>query len=71
MLKFLPLILIAIFLLKGVTNYLQSYFIGYVGNRVVTNIREEVYFHLQSLSLIFTGEFYWYPDYQGLRHGGV
>ncbi len=53
MLKLLPLALIAIFLLKGVTNYLQSYFIGFVGNRVVTNIREEVYFHIQSLSLSF------------------
>ncbi len=53
MLKLLPLVLIGIFLLKGITNYLQSYFIGFVGNRVVTNIREEVYFHLQSLSLSF------------------
>lgn len=53
MLKLLPLALIAIFLLKGIANFLQSYFIGFVGNRVVTNIREEVYFHIQCLSLSF------------------
>ena len=53
MLKFLPLVLIAIYLVKGLANYLQAYFIGYVGNRIVTNLREEVFFHLQNLSLSF------------------
>ena len=53
MLKLLPLGLIVIFILKGVANYMQSYFIGYVGNRIVANIREEVYYHIQSLSLSF------------------
>ncbi|MCK5680271.1 ABC transporter ATP-binding protein [bacterium] len=53
MLKLLPLGLILIFAVKGVTNYLQSYYIGYVGNRIVTNIREEVFYHIQSLSLAF------------------
>ncbi len=53
MLKLLPLALITIFLLKGVANYLQSYYIGFVGNRIVTDIREEVYYHLQNLSLAF------------------
>lgn len=53
MLKLLPLGLIVIFIVKGVANYMQSYFIGFVGNRIVTNIREEVYYHIQSLSLSF------------------
>ncbi|MEA1923618.1 MAG: lipid A export permease/ATP-binding protein MsbA [Pseudomonadota bacterium] len=53
MLKLLPLGLVAIFLVKGVANYMQSYFIGFVGNRIVANIREEVYYHIQSLSLSF------------------
>ncbi|MEA3333593.1 MAG: lipid A export permease/ATP-binding protein MsbA [Pseudomonadota bacterium] len=53
MLKLLPLGLIAIFIVKGVANYMQSYFIGFVGNRIVANIREEVYYHIQSLSLSF------------------
>ncbi len=53
MLKLLPLALIAIYIIKGVANYLQAYFIGYVGNRIVTDIREEVFLHLQQLSLSF------------------
>ncbi|MCK5914680.1 MAG: lipid A export permease/ATP-binding protein MsbA [Deltaproteobacteria bacterium] len=53
MLKLLPLGLVLIFIIKGVSNYLQSYYIGYVGNRIVTNIREEVYYHIQTLSLSF------------------
>ncbi len=53
MLKLLPLVLILIFVVKGVSNYFQSYFIGFVGNRIVTDIREEVFNHIQSLSLSF------------------
>ncbi len=53
MLKLLPLGLILLFIVKGAANYLQSYFIGYVGNRVVANIREEVFYHIQGLSLRF------------------
>ncbi len=53
MLKLLPLGLILIFAVKGVSNYFQSYFIGFVGNRIVTDIREEVFNHIQSLSLSF------------------
>ena len=53
MLKLLPLGLILLFVVKGVANYLQSYFIGYVGNRIVTDIREEVFYHIQGLSLSF------------------
>ena len=53
MLKLLPLGLILLFICKGVANFLQAYFIGYVGNRIVTNIREEVFNHLQTLSLSF------------------
>lgn len=53
MLKLLPLGLILIFVVKGAANYLQTYYTGYVGNRIVTNLREEVYFHIQKLSLSF------------------
>ncbi|MCD6268970.1 MAG: ABC transporter ATP-binding protein [Deltaproteobacteria bacterium] len=53
MLKLLPLGLILIFAVKGVSNYFQSYFIGFVGNRIVTDIREEVFNHIQGLSLSF------------------
>ncbi|MBN2706559.1 MAG: lipid A export permease/ATP-binding protein MsbA [Deltaproteobacteria bacterium] len=53
MLKFLPLVLILLFVFKGVANYFQTYYTGYVGSRIVTTIREEVYFHIQKLSLSF------------------
>ncbi len=53
MLKMLPIALIVIFVLKGAANFFQTYYTGYVGNRIVTNIREEVYFHVQMLSLSF------------------
>jgi len=52
-LKSLPLVLILLFALKGVANYFQTYYTGYVGSRIVTTIREEVYFHIQKLSLSF------------------
>ncbi|MEA3332544.1 MAG: ABC transporter transmembrane domain-containing protein [Pseudomonadota bacterium] len=53
MLKMLPVALILIFVLKGVANFFQTYYTGYVGNRIITTIREEVYFHIQKLSLSF------------------
>ncbi len=53
MLKMLPVALIVIFSLKGVVNFFQTYYTGYVGNRIITTIREEVYSHIQKLSLSF------------------
>jgi subfamily B ATP-binding cassette protein MsbA len=49
----LPIIIILIFLLKGVFNYIQAYLMNYVGLRVVANLREKLYNHLQTLSLSF------------------
>jgi subfamily B ATP-binding cassette protein MsbA len=49
----LPMIIILIFLLKGVFNYIQSYLMNFVGLRVVANLREKLYNHLQTLSLSF------------------
>ncbi|MBN2808900.1 MAG: ABC transporter ATP-binding protein [Deltaproteobacteria bacterium] len=53
MLKLLPLALILIFVLKGAANFFQTYYTGYVGSRIITDIREEVYAHIQKLSLSF------------------
>jgi subfamily B ATP-binding cassette protein MsbA len=49
----LPMIIILIFLLKGVFNYIQAYLMNFVGLRVVANLREKLYNHLQTLSLSF------------------
>jgi subfamily B ATP-binding cassette protein MsbA len=41
------------FLARAVFNYLQSYLLTFIGERIVTDIRRQVYTHLQHLSLRF------------------
>ncbi len=53
MLFLLPIVIILLFLLKGVFDYGQAYLMNYVGLRVVADIREKLYNHLQTLSLSF------------------
>jgi len=53
MLKVLPPAVVALGLLKGFLDYSQSYLMNYVGQRVVADIREKLYEHLQRLSLSF------------------
>lgn len=49
MLVGIPLAIIAVALLKGVSSYGQSYFMGYVGQGVVRDIRKRLYDHVLSL----------------------
>mgnify|MGYP000847453084 CR=1 FL=1 len=42
---------IALFASKGVFSYGQVYLMAYVGHRVVTDLREQVYGHLQRMSI--------------------
>jgi len=53
MLKVIPLGIISLGVLKGILDYGQGYFMNYVGQRVVADIRERLYRHLQFLSLSF------------------
>jgi subfamily B ATP-binding cassette protein MsbA len=53
MLRFLPIILILLYLLKGIFNYGQAYFMNFVGLRIIADVREKLYNHLQTLSLSF------------------
>ena len=53
MLKLIPLAIIGIFILKGLFDYGQSYLMSYVGQRIIADLREKIYNHLQSLSLSF------------------
>jgi ATP-binding cassette, subfamily B, bacterial MsbA len=53
MLYLLPLAIIFLFIFKGVFEYGQSYLMNYVGLRVVADLREKLYNHLQTLSLSF------------------
>src|SRR5512139_1631329 len=53
MLQLIPLAIVGLFLLKGVFDYGQSYLMSYVGQRIITDLREKIYHHLHSLSLPF------------------
>ncbi len=53
MLYFIPVLLVLAYLIKGAADFGQSYFMGYVGNRTVADLRELLYRHVQTLSLSF------------------
>ncbi len=53
MLRLFAVVIILLFLLKGVFNYGQSYLMNFVGLRVIADLREKLYNHLQTLSLSF------------------
>lgn len=52
-LNLIVLAVLVIFFLRGVFSYGQGYLISYIGNRVVIDIRNEVYRNLQRLSLSY------------------
>ncbi len=53
MLKILPLVVLMIFLVKSLCAWGQGYLMSYVGNRIVVDLRQQLYDHLQRLSLSF------------------
>src|SRR5207245_7634479 len=53
MLKLIQLPLLAVYGVKGVARYLQSYLMAAVGERVVARLRRELYTHIQSMPLSF------------------
>ena len=53
MLLLLPVAIILLFLFKGTFEYGQAYFMNYVGLKIVADVREKLYNHLQTLSLSF------------------
>ncbi len=53
MLFIIPLLIVGLYLLKGIFFYGQSYLMNYVGQRIVADLREKLYHHLQYLSLSF------------------
>jgi subfamily B ATP-binding cassette protein MsbA len=52
-LKLLPLAIVAIFVLKGLTGYAQKYTIDWVGNKIILDMRRELYNHITGLSMRF------------------
>ncbi|OGP72762.1 MAG: lipid A export permease/ATP-binding protein MsbA [Deltaproteobacteria bacterium RBG_16_50_11] len=53
MLLLLPIAIVLLFLFKGLFEYGQAYFMNYVGLKIVADVREKLYNHLQTLSLSF------------------
>jgi subfamily B ATP-binding cassette protein MsbA len=53
MLKVIPLALLAVYGVKGVARYAQSYLMAAVGERVVARLRRDLYAHIQGMPLAF------------------
>ncbi len=53
MLKLLPLLILAVYLVKGGARYAQSYMMAAVGERVITAIRRDLYVHIKAMPLAF------------------
>jgi subfamily B ATP-binding cassette protein MsbA len=52
-LQFLPWVIVAVFVFRGIVNFGHAYLIEYVGQRIVEDLRNTLNAHLQSLSLSF------------------
>ncbi|MCA1989108.1 MAG: lipid A export permease/ATP-binding protein MsbA [Desulfarculus sp.] len=53
MLYLVPLVVIVLYVVKGGCSYGQSYLMQYVGQRIITQYRIDLYAHLQKLSLSY------------------
>ncbi|WP_319408676.1 ABC transporter ATP-binding protein [uncultured Desulfosarcina sp.] len=49
----LPLLVVAVFFIKGVGSYGQEYFINYVGEDIIRRLRNQLYDRIQDLPLAF------------------
>jgi subfamily B ATP-binding cassette protein MsbA len=49
----LPLLVVAVFLIKGLGSYGQEYFMNYVGEDIIRRLRNQLYDRIQDLSLAF------------------
>ena len=53
MLKLIPLAIIAIYLMKGACSYGQTVLMSHIGQRIITDVRGELYSHIQRQALSF------------------
>lgn len=53
MLLYIPFVVLGLISLKGLASFGQVYSIEYVGQRVILHIRDEIFRHIQTLSLNF------------------
>ncbi len=52
-LNFICIVVVFVFIIKGILGYGQTYFLSLVAQRVTTKLREDIFTHLHSLSLSF------------------
>jgi subfamily B ATP-binding cassette protein MsbA len=52
----ITLVLLGVFLLRSVTSLIQVYSLNYVGERIVVDLRKQLYAHIQQLSIRFFTE---------------
>jgi len=53
MLKIMPFLLVAVFSLKGIGGYIQTYYTSYIGQDVVRKLRDKLVSHLTYLDMEF------------------
>jgi subfamily B ATP-binding cassette protein MsbA len=53
MLKLIPIVVIAIYIIKGGCSYGQTMLMSFIGQRVVTDLRSQLYNHIQKQPLAF------------------
>ena len=53
MLILLPIAIVSAYALKGLCDFWQNYLVHYVGSRVITKLRDQLYRHIQTLSLSY------------------
>jgi subfamily B ATP-binding cassette protein MsbA len=46
-----PLALVGLFILRGIGDFTQTYFMGYIGRQVVSRLRSEVFRHMMQLPI--------------------
>lgn len=51
--RWIPFIVISIFILRGFANFFSTYFMGWVGRKVVMNFRQQMFSHLMRLPTRF------------------
>jgi len=52
-LKIIPIIVLAVFFLRGLAAYGQSFFMGYVGTHIIMKLRNQLYERITDLSISF------------------
>lgn len=53
MLILLPIAVVLLYAMKGACDFWQNYLVSYVGSRIVTKLRDQLYRHIQTLSLSY------------------